>query len=44
MNINTGSLLIEVGAESNTLEEVRYSGYLLGKVLTEVLKKNYPSK
>ncbi len=44
MNINTGSLLIEMGAESNTLEEVRYSGYLLGKVLTEVLKKNYPSK
>lgn len=44
MNINTGSLLIEIGAESNTLEEVRYSGYLLGKVLSEVLKKNYPSK
>ena len=44
MNINSGSLLIEIGAESNTLEEVRYSGYLLGKVLTEVLKKNYPSK
>ena len=44
MNINTGSLLIEMGAESNTLEEVRYSGYLLGKVLTEVLKKNYPPK
>lgn len=39
MNINTGSLLIEMGAESNTIEEVRYSGYLLGKVLAEVLKK-----
>ena len=39
MNINTGSLLIEMGAESNTIEEVRYSGYLLGKVLSEVLKK-----
>ena len=39
MNVNTGSLLIEMGAESNTIEEVRYSGYLLGKVLTEVLKK-----
>ena len=44
MNINTGSLLIEMGAESNTLEEVKYSGYLLGKVLAEVLKKNYPPK
>ena len=40
MNINTGSLLIEMGAESNTLEEVKYSGFLLGKVLSEVLKKN----
>ena len=39
MNVNTGSLLIEMGAESNTIEEVRYSGYLLGKVLAEVLKK-----
>ena len=39
MNVNTGSLLIEMGAESNTIEEVRYSGYLLGKILTEVLKK-----
>lgn len=40
MNINTGSLLIEMGAESNTLEEVRYSGYLLGKVLSKVLHDN----
>ncbi len=39
MNVNTGSLLIEIGAESNTLEEVRYSGYLLGKVLTDVLSE-----
>ena len=39
MNVNTGSLLIEMGAESNTIEEVRYSGYLLGNVLAEVLKK-----
>ena len=44
MNINTGSLLIEMGAESNTLEEVKYSGYLLGKVLSQVLKNNTPSK
>ncbi|MGN1457720.1 MAG: stage II sporulation protein P [Acutalibacteraceae bacterium] len=40
MNVNTGSLLIEVGSDSNTLEEVRYSGYLLGNVLAEVLKNN----
>ena len=40
MNINTGSLLIEIGADSNTLEEVRYTGYLLGEVLTDVLRKN----
>ena len=39
MNVNTGSLLIEIGAESNTLEEVRYSGYLLGKVLIDVLSE-----
>lgn len=37
MNVNTGSLLIEIGAESNTIEEVKYSGYLLGNVLSEVL-------
>lgn len=37
MDINTGSLLIEIGADSNTLEEVRYTGYLLGNVLSEVL-------
>ncbi|MDD6489621.1 MAG: stage II sporulation protein P, partial [Clostridia bacterium] len=40
MNVNTGSLLIEVGSDSNTLEEARYSGYLLGKVLVKVLKNN----
>ena len=44
MNVNTGSLLIEIGADSNTVEEVRYSGYLLGEVLKKVLapqeKKN----
>lgn len=37
MNVNTGSLLIEIGAEANTIEEVRYSGYLLGKVLVQTL-------
>ena len=45
MNVNTGSLLIEIGGESNTLEEARYTGYLLGKVLCQVLKpENFPSK
>ena len=39
MHINTGSLLIEVGADSNTLEEVRYTGYLLGGILANVLKE-----
>lgn len=38
MNVNTGSLLIEVGSESNTLEEARYAGFLLGKILCRVLK------
>lgn len=40
MNVNTGSLLIEVGAESNTVEEARYSGYLLGEILSDVLNNN----
>lgn len=40
MNVNTGSLLIEIGSDSNTLEEARYSGYLLGNVLSEVLENN----
>ncbi len=38
MSINSGSLLIEVGTEVNTLDEARYTGKLLGKVLAEVLK------
>ena len=40
MNINTGSLLIEIGTDSNTLEEAVYSGNLLGEALAEVLQKN----
>ena len=39
-DINTGSLLVEIGADSNTLEEVRYTGYLFGDVLYETLKEN----
>lgn len=38
MFINTGSLLIEVGTDVNTLDEAVYSGQLLGDVLAQVLK------
>ena len=38
MFINTGSLLIEVGTDVNTLDEAVYSGKLLGDVLAQVLK------
>jgi len=37
--INSGSLLIEVGTDANTIEEAKYSGELLGKALAEVLQK-----
>lgn len=40
MNVNTGSLLIEVGTEGNTLEEAVYSGKLLGKALSQVLQNS----
>ena len=40
MNVNTGSLLIEVGTEANTLSEAEYSGKLLGKALAKVLQKD----
>ena len=40
MNVNTGSLLIEVGADGNTLEEAKYSGKLLGKALSQVLQNS----
>lgn len=39
MNVNTGSLLIEVGSDANTLREAEYSGKLLGKALAKVLQK-----
>lgn len=39
MNVNTGSLLIEVGTEANTLSEAEYSGKLLGKAIAKVLQK-----
>lgn len=40
MNVNTGSLLIEVGTDSNTLNEAVLTGKLLGKALVEVLQNN----
>lgn len=38
MNINNGSLLIEVGTDANTLEEAVYTGELLANVLAKVLQ------
>ena len=39
MNITHGSLLIEVGSDSNTLDEAVYSGGLLGNALVNVLNE-----
>lgn len=36
MNVNTGSLLIEIGTDVNTLDEAVYSGELLGNVIANV--------
>lgn len=41
MNANTGSLLIEVGTDGNSLNEVKLTGTLLGNALAETLEKNY---
>ncbi len=38
MNVNNGSLLIEVGTDVNTLGEAVYTGELLGNVLAKVLQ------
>lgn len=40
MFINNGSLLIEVGTETNTLSEAQYTGELLGNVLSSVLNES----
>lgn len=37
MPINNGSLLIEIGTETNTLSEAKYTGELLGNVIAKVL-------
>ena len=38
MNVNSGSLLIEVGTDANTLDEALYSGKLLAKAMSRVLQ------
>ena len=38
MNVNNGSLLIEVGTDANTLEEAVRSGEMLGNALSSVLQ------
>lgn len=37
-DLTTGSLLIEVGSHGNTLDQVKYSGELIGKELAEIIK------
>lgn len=38
-NLTKGSLLIEIGTEVNTLDEVKYSGELVGKALAATLNQ-----
>lgn len=38
-DLTTGSLLIEVGSHGNTLEQVQYSGQLIGRSLCNLLNK-----
>lgn len=40
-NLNTGTLLIEVGSHGNSLDEVVYTGELLGNVIANALEKVY---
>ncbi len=37
-NLTTGSMLIEIGTEANTLAEAEYSAELIGDILSRVLK------
>lgn len=39
MNATTGSMLVEVGTEVNTVSEARYAGQLVGEALAQVLKE-----
>jgi len=38
-DLTNGSLLIEVGSQGNTLEEARYAGELVGRSLSETIRK-----
>lgn len=38
-DLTTGSLLIEVGSHGNTLEQVQYSGQLIGRSLSNLLNR-----
>lgn len=40
MNVNSGSLLIEVGTDANTLQEAVRTGEMLGNALSQVLQKS----
>lgn len=40
-NLNTGTLLIEVGSHGNSLNEVVYTGELLGNVIADALETVY---
>lgn len=37
-DLTTGSLLIEVGSHGNSLDQVKYSGELIGKVLAQIIQ------
>ena len=39
MSLTHGSMLLEIGTESNTIDEASYTGELVGNVLADVLKK-----
>ncbi|MGN1133014.1 MAG: stage II sporulation protein P [Oscillospiraceae bacterium] len=39
-DLTTGSLLIEVGAQGNSLDQVKYSGELIGKSLVKMFKSS----
>ena len=38
-DLTTGSLLIEVGSHGNSLDQVKYSGELIGKTLAQIFKE-----
>jgi stage II sporulation protein P len=38
-NLTTGSLLIEVGSQGNSLEEAQYAGTLTGRAIAETIRR-----